>query len=40
MHVEKITLLEENIEVYEEVHEDLIIEKDHKIKIVEENIYY
>ena len=34
--VEKHIFLEENIEVYEEVHEDLTIEEESKIKIVEE----
>ena len=36
MFVEQHIFLEENIEVYEEVREDLIIEEEPKIKIVEE----
>ena len=36
LYVEQNIFLEENIEVYEEVHEDLIIEEEPKIKIVEE----
>ena len=36
MFVEHHIFLEENIEVYEEVHEDLIIKEEPKIKIVEE----
>ena len=36
LFVEHHIFLEENMEVYEEVHEDLIIEEEPKIKIVEE----
>ena len=36
LFVEQHIFLEENIEFYEEVHEDLIIEEEPKIKIVEE----
>ena len=36
LYVEQHIFFEENIDVYEEVHEDLIIEEEPKIKIVEE----
>ena len=36
MYVEQHIFFEENIDVYEEVHEDLTIEEEPKIKIVEE----
>ena len=36
MFIEQHIFLEENIEVYEEVQEDLIIEEEQKIKILEE----